>query len=79
MSNQVVDKEAAASGEVPEQVELSPIAGPVALPNWIKDDLKDVTLYQMAISPPCVKVRTILQYHGVPFKVINGKKKGDAY
>ena len=50
-----------------------------SLSTWTKEDLKDVTLYQMAVSPPCTKIRAILQYHNVPFKIINGKKKDSDY
>ena len=53
---------------------------PVGLPDGLtKEDLKEVCLYQMKPSPPCVKIRAILQYHGVPFKQINGKKPNDEY
>jgi len=49
-----------------------------------KDDIKDAVLYQSAASPPCVKIRLFLQYHGVPFVVKKGSagkpiKKGASY
>jgi len=44
-----------------------------------KDDLTNVTLHQMKVSPPCVKIRTYLKYFDVPFKEVNKKRKGSAY
>ena len=49
------------------------------LPDWKKSDLTDVTLYGFSASPPALKIKAILKYHGIPHKVIDGKKKGDAY
>ena len=31
------------------------------------------------MSPPCIKIRTILQYHNVQYKKIGGKKKDSEY
>jgi len=42
-------------------------------------DITDVVLYQMHVSPPCVKIRTFLHYYKMPFKTVNGKKKKSAY
>ena len=44
-----------------------------------KDDMKDAVLHQMHGSPPCVKIRMLLEYCKVPFTIANGKKKGSAY
>jgi len=44
-----------------------------------KDDIKDVTIHQMKVSPPCVKIRTYLRYYDVPLKEVNKKKKGSSY
>ena len=49
------------------------------LPNWTKDDLKEVVLHNSYMSPPCVKVRCILQHNGIKFQVIDGKKKDSEY
>ena len=75
MSNQVVDKTSAADPSL-STVNVKPVGLP---DDMTKADLKDVCLYQMKPSPPCVKIRAILQYHGVPFKQINGKKPNDEY
>jgi hypothetical protein len=42
-------------------------------------DLKNVTLYQFKVSPPCTKMRAILTHYKVPFTIVNGKKKDSAY
>eukprot|EP00928_Gymnodinium_smaydae_P027890 TRINITY_DN21423_c0_g2_i2.p1 TRINITY_DN21423_c0_g2~~TRINITY_DN21423_c0_g2_i2.p1 ORF type:complete len:238 (+),score=46.73 TRINITY_DN21423_c0_g2_i2:201-914(+) len=39
----------------------------------------DVKLYGMKISPPCCKIRFMLNYYKVPFTEINGKKKDSDY
>uniref|UniRef100_A0A7S3Z901 GST N-terminal domain-containing protein n=1 Tax=Lotharella globosa TaxID=91324 RepID=A0A7S3Z901_9EUKA len=49
------------------------------LPEWTKDDLKDVALYGSKISPPCCKIRTILNHYGVKFSQIEGPKKDSEY
>jgi glutathione S-transferase len=44
-----------------------------------QEDVRDVVLHQMHGSPPCVKIRLLLQYYNVPFTTAKGKKKGSAY
>mmetsp|Transcript_3288 Transcript_3288/g.10064 ORF Transcript_3288/g.10064 Transcript_3288/m.10064 type:complete len:256 (-) Transcript_3288:105-872(-) len=54
----------------------------VPLPReWDLDALKgmQLTLYQSKISPPCCKLRFLLQYYKVPFRVVDGKKPGSTY
>jgi hypothetical protein len=51
----------------------------VPLPEWTKDDLKDVVLYTVEMSPPSCKIRAILQYNEVVFMRLNGIKPGDDY
>jgi hypothetical protein len=55
MSNQVNHNEIAAD----VSADINP-SGSFKIPAWTKDDLKEVTLYQMKVSPPCVKIRAIL-------------------
>lgn len=38
-----------------------------------------VTYYGAKISPPCCKIRFMLQYYDVPFKTVNGKKPNSDY
>ena len=59
------------------QQEKQDLAEP--LPQWKKSDLTDVTLYGFSVSPPALKIKVILNYHGIPHKIVDGKKKGDAY
>ncbi|GAB5353883.1 hypothetical protein AAMO2058_000072400 [Amorphochlora amoebiformis] len=49
------------------------------LPDWKKEDLKDVVLHSHYISPPSAKIRVILNHYGVPYTVINGVKKDSKY
>jgi len=49
------------------------------LPDWTKDDLKDVVVHGLVVSPPSVKVRTILHYYGVHWKNMFGPKKNSEY
>ena len=49
------------------------------LPEWTKDDLKEVILHNNYMSPACCKIRAILTYNKVPFTTIKGKKKDSAY
>ena len=49
------------------------------LPAWTKDDLKDVVLHNSQLSPPCIKIRAIFQYHNIQYTRINGKKKDSEY
>jgi hypothetical protein len=42
-------------------------------------DLTDITLYQAAISPPCVKIRAVFAFYKVPFTKHNGKKPNSPY
>ena len=58
------------------QEEKQDLAEP--LPEWKKPDLTDVTLYG-GLTPPALKIKAILKYHGIPHKLIDGKKKGDPY
>lgn len=44
-----------------------------------KDDLKDVVVYGQKLSPPVNKIRLFLQYHGIGYKFVSGKKKGSSY
>ena len=49
------------------------------LPEWTKDDLKEVTLYGGILSPPCAKIISILHHHNINFTIAKGKRKGSAY
>lgn len=42
-------------------------------------DLKDVVLYGTEFSPPCVKLRCLLGYYGMPFKEVQGKHPSSDY
>lgn len=44
-----------------------------------KEDLAPVTLYGMFLSPPCIKIRVILDHYKVPFTHVDGKKPDSAY
>jgi hypothetical protein len=46
---------------------------------WKKEDLAGMVVYGVMSSPPSTKIRCILQYHQVPFKVVGGKKPNDPY
>lgn len=43
-----------------------------------KDDIKEVVLHEMHPSPPCCKIRLLLLFYQVPFKVTT-KKAGGSY
>lgn len=48
--------------------------------NWqTRDDIKDLVLHQQQGSPPCAKIRLLLEYYKIPYKTINGKKKDSSY
>lgn len=49
--------------------------------DWDLAKLKtlDIKLYGMKISPPCCKIRFLLNYYKVPFTEINGKKPNSDY
>mmetsp|Transcript_21527 Transcript_21527/g.40331 ORF Transcript_21527/g.40331 Transcript_21527/m.40331 type:complete len:245 (-) Transcript_21527:83-817(-) len=49
------------------------------LPDWTKEDLKEVVVYGMKISPPSCKIRTILKHYGVNFSEVEGPKKDSEY
>ena len=51
----------------------------VPLPDWKKDDLKDVKMHGSKGSPPCLKIVAILQHNQIPFTMINGRKKDSEY
>ena len=38
------------------------------LPDWKKEDLKEVVLYMGQGSPPCFKIMSVLQYHNINYK-----------
>jgi len=46
---------------------------------WTQADLKEVKLYGMYMSPPCVKVRTVLDFYKVPYTNIDGSKPDSKY
>lgn len=48
---------------------------------WDLGTLKtlDIKLYGMSISPPCCKIRFLLNYYKVPFTEIRGKKPNSDY
>lgn len=63
-----------ADGSNPEGVDPEP---PV---NWSsKEDLKDVVVYGSPKSPPVVSILAFLIVHNIPYKHVNGKKKGTPY
>jgi len=47
--------------------------------DWTKDSLKDIKLHGMHASPPCAKIRAILDLAGVTYERISGKVKGSDY
>ena len=49
------------------------------LPEWTKEDLKDVVMHGSDGSPPCLKIVSILKHNDVKYKVIKGAKKGSKY
>ena len=50
------------------------------LPEWTKEDLKDVVMHgDPSGSPPCLKIVSILKHNDVKFKVIKGAKKDSKY
>eukprot|EP00658_Telonema_sp_P-2_P023553 TRINITY_DN19446_c0_g1_i2.p2 TRINITY_DN19446_c0_g1~~TRINITY_DN19446_c0_g1_i2.p2 ORF type:complete len:210 (+),score=44.45 TRINITY_DN19446_c0_g1_i2:194-823(+) len=52
----------------------------VALPvSWTKNDLTACKLYGMLMSPPCRKVMGVLEFYGINFEFVDGKKPGSAY
>eukprot|EP00466_Bigelowiella_natans_P015964 jgi/Bigna1/127577/aug1.4_g2285 len=51
----------------------------VSLSEKTKEDLKDVVLHGLVVSPPSVKIRTILHYYGVQWTNKLGPKKGSEY
>lgn len=44
-----------------------------------KEELTGVKLYQTEYSPPCVKIRAFLKYHGVPFETVFGRHPTSDY
>ena len=46
---------------------------------WTKANLSGMTVYGVKGSPPSTKIRCILQYHKIPFKVVAGRKPNDPY
>jgi len=52
---------------------------PLQSTGWTQESLTDVTYYGSSMSPPCCKIRTILNYYGVPYKTVKGKKPGSTY
>lgn len=47
--------------------------------DFARGDLKDVVLYGQEMSPPCVKIRTLLNYYSVPFKEVKGRHPTSDY
>ena len=50
-----------------------------SLPDWTKEDLKDVVLHGAVYSPPCAKIMAIFKHHDIQYKLIDGKKKDSEY
>lgn len=51
----------------------------VTLPPWSNADLTDVVLYEGKASPPCCKIRAVLNYYRIPFERKEGKKPDSTY
>lgn len=49
------------------------------LPAWTNADLTDVVLYQGKMSPPCCKIRAVLNYYRVPYRIVEGKMPDSDY
>lgn len=49
--------------------------------DWDLEKLRTlkITLYEMRISPPCCKLRFLLEYYKIPFTKHDGKKPGSEY
>ncbi|CAJ1355944.1 unnamed protein product [Effrenium voratum] len=51
----------------------------VAPLEWALDEVDDIVLYQQEMSPPCVKLRTMFRYFGLPFRTVNGRHPTSDY
>jgi hypothetical protein len=47
--------------------------------NMSRQDVRTVVLYQQPLSPPCVKIKTILSYYRVPFRTVAGRHPTSDY
>eukprot|EP00465_Bigelowiella_longifila_P010985 CAMPEP_0185253690 /NCGR_PEP_ID=MMETSP1359-20130426/2335_1 /TAXON_ID=552665 /ORGANISM="Bigelowiella longifila, Strain CCMP242" /LENGTH=246 /DNA_ID=CAMNT_0027836107 /DNA_START=25 /DNA_END=765 /DNA_ORIENTATION=- len=47
--------------------------------DWKKEDLNEVVVYNMKVSPPCCKIRAIFHHYGIKFTVVEGPKKDSDY
>ena len=60
-----------------ENKEKEDLAEP--LPDWTKEDLKEVSLHGGNLSPPCAKIVSILHHHNIQFKLVKGAPKKSTY
>eukprot|EP00443_Scrippsiella_acuminata_P048458 CAMPEP_0115187690 /NCGR_PEP_ID=MMETSP0270-20121206/10623_1 /TAXON_ID=71861 /ORGANISM="Scrippsiella trochoidea, Strain CCMP3099" /LENGTH=255 /DNA_ID=CAMNT_0002600845 /DNA_START=62 /DNA_END=829 /DNA_ORIENTATION=+ len=77
-------REAAGNLLPPSNVEPNAEGEDLAVPlprEWDLEALREmqVTLYSGKISPPCCKIRFLLEFYQVPHTLVDGKKPGSTY